>query len=74
MRKRISTGHQYVSENVIKIGGDFGAIFWTKTLAIVQGNFKKLAHFKNGRNSKNLSRSQLKLSTQHKYINMYQKM
>ena len=25
-----SKGHQYVSENVIKIGGDFGAIFRKK--------------------------------------------
>ena len=24
--------HQYVSENVIKIWGDFGAIFWKKTM------------------------------------------
>ena len=34
------------SENVIKIGGDFGAIFWKKAWAIVQGIFQKLAHFK----------------------------
>ena len=35
----------YVSENVIKIRGDFGAIFWKKAWAIVQGNFQKMAHF-----------------------------
>ena len=28
-----------------KIGGDFGAIFWKKPWAIVQGNFQKMAHF-----------------------------
>ena len=41
----ITLGHQYVSENVIKILGDFGAIFWKKALAIVLGNFQKLADF-----------------------------
>ena len=40
-----SIGHQYVSENVIKILGDFGAIFWKKAWAIVQGIFQKLANF-----------------------------
>ena len=35
----------YVSENVIKIRGDFGAIFWKKSWAIVQGNFQKMAGF-----------------------------
>ena len=34
-----------VSENLIKIGGDFGAIFSKKAWAIVQGNFQNLAHF-----------------------------
>ena len=38
-------GHQCVSENVKKNFGDFGAIFWKKAWAIVQGNFQKLAHF-----------------------------
>ena len=38
--------HQYVSENVIKIFGDFGAIFWKKAWAIiVQCIFQKLADF-----------------------------
>ena len=37
--------HQYVSENVIKIFGDFGAIFWKKAWAIVQGIFQKLTDF-----------------------------
>ena len=41
----IAQGHQYVSENVIKIWGDFGAIFRKKAWAIVQGIFQKLAHF-----------------------------
>ena len=36
---------QYVSENVIKIGGDFGAIFWKKPWAIVQGIFQKFGIF-----------------------------
>ena len=31
-----NTVHQYVSENVIKIFGDFGPIFWKKPWAIVQ--------------------------------------
>ena len=31
---------QYVSENVIKIWDDFGANFWKKPWAIVQGFFK----------------------------------
>ena len=35
-----SKGHQYVSENVIKIGGDFGAIFQKIAWAIVQGIFR----------------------------------
>ena len=35
----------YVSENVIKFFGDFGAIFWKKPWAIVQGNFQKMADF-----------------------------
>ena len=34
-----------ISENVIKILSDFGAIFWKKAWAIVQGNFQNLAHF-----------------------------
>ena len=38
-------GHQYVSENVIKIGSDFGAIFWKKPWAIVQCIFQKLVNF-----------------------------
>ena len=67
-------GHQYVSKNVIKIWCDFGANFWKKPWAIVQGFFQKLANFLNGHNSKNLSLNRLKLSTQHKDINMYQKM
>ena len=50
-------------KNVIKIFGDFGAIFWKKALAIVQGNFQKLAIFLNGHNSKTFSQNQLKLST-----------
>ena len=37
--------HQYESENVIKNFGDFGAIFWKKAWAIVQGIFQKLAYF-----------------------------
>ena len=37
----IALGHQYVSENVIKIGDDFLAIFWRKAWAIVQGFFPK---------------------------------
>ena len=41
----IASGHQYVSENVIKIFCDFGAIFWKKAWAIVQGIFQKLADF-----------------------------
>ena len=41
----ITLGHQCVSENVIQILGDFGAIFWKKAWAIVQGNFQKLADF-----------------------------
>ena len=61
-------------ENVIKIGGNFEAIFWKKAWAIVQGIFQKTALFKNGHNSKTFSRNQFKLSTQHKDINMYQKM
>ena len=31
----VALGHQYVSENVIKMGGDFGAIFQEKPWAIV---------------------------------------
>ena len=38
--------HQYVLENVIKIGGHFLAIFWKKAWAIVQCFFQILAHFK----------------------------
>ena len=34
-----------LSENVIKIFSDFGAIFWKNPWAIVQGNFQKMAHF-----------------------------
>ena len=45
-----------------------------KPWAIVQGFFQKPANFLNGHNSKNLSRNQLKLSTQHNDINVYQKM
>ena len=37
--------HQYVSENIVRIGGDFGVIFRKKAWAIVQGIFQKLAHF-----------------------------
>ena len=53
--------------------------FWSHFLEksmgyIVQGIFQILAFFLNGHNSKNLSRNQLKLSTKHKDINMYQKM
>ena len=55
----ITLGHQCVSENVIKILGDFGAIFWKKVWAIVQGNFQKWADFKSGHNSKPFSRNQL---------------
>ena len=32
--------HQYVSENVIKIFGDFGAIFWKKPWTIALGIFQ----------------------------------
>ena len=53
----------YVSENVLKIWGDFRTIFR-----------KKFANFLNGHDSKGSSQNQLKLFTQHKYINMYQKM
>ena len=45
---KLSTEHKDINmyqKNVIKIGGDFGAIFWKKPLAIVQGIFQKLAHF-----------------------------
>ena len=40
--------HQYVSENVIKIWGDFGPIFWKKPWATALGifhilNFLKMA-------------------------------
>ena len=52
------------------MGGDFGAIFWKKAWAIVQGIFQNLADFKNGHISKNFSWNQLKLSTQHKVINI----
>ena len=48
----IKLGHQCVSENVIKILGDFGSIFWKKAWAIVQGNFQKFGDLKNGHNSK----------------------
>ena len=44
---RVST-HIYIvlfCFNVIKIGSDFGAIFWKKAWAIVQGIFQKLARF-----------------------------
>ena len=37
--------HQYASENVIKIFGDFRAIFWKKPWAIALGIFQILAHF-----------------------------
>ena len=40
-----SKGHQYASENVIKIGGDFGAIFRKKPWAIAQGIFQKIDSF-----------------------------
>ena len=33
------------SKNVIKIGGDFGAIFWKKAWAIVQGIFSEIGSF-----------------------------
>ena len=35
----------YVSENVIKIGGNFGAIFRNKPWAIAFALFQKLARF-----------------------------
>ena len=38
-------GHQYVSENVIKIWGDFLAIFWKKAWAIALGIFQNLDVF-----------------------------
>ena len=39
--------HQYVSENVIKIFGDFEAIFWKKPWTIiVQAFFPKFGVFK----------------------------
>ena len=41
----------------------YSTIFWKKPWAIVHAFFKNLLIFKNGRNSKNLSRNQLKLST-----------
>ena len=41
------------SENVIKIGGDFGVNFWKKAWAIVQGFFPKSGVLKSGHNSKN---------------------
>ena len=37
--------YMYVSENVIKIGGDFGAIFWKKPWAVAFPFFQKLARF-----------------------------
>ena len=55
--------HQSVSENVIKIGGDFGAIFRKKAWAIAFAFFQKLAYFKNSHNSRNICQNQLKLST-----------
>ena len=36
---------QYASENVIKIGGDFGPNFWKKAWVIVQGIFQELVYF-----------------------------
>ena len=35
------------------MGGGFGAIFWKKPWAIVQGTFQKFGILKNGHNSKN---------------------
>ena len=49
----------YVSENVIKIGGQFGVIFLEKAWDI----FQKLAYFYNAHNSKIICRKQLKFST-----------
>ena len=41
--------HQYVSENVIRTGGDFGAIFWKKPWAFFQkmatGYFSEIGPF-----------------------------
>ena len=37
--------YMYVSENVIKIGGDFGAIFQKKLWTIAFALFQKLACF-----------------------------
>ena len=34
-----------ISENVIKIRGDLGAIFWKKAWAIVQGICQKMVYF-----------------------------
>ena len=34
------------------MGGDFGAIFWKKAWAIVQGTFQKSVDFKNAHNSR----------------------
>ena len=56
-------GHQCVSENVIKIGGDFGANFQKKPWAIAFALFQKLASFKNANNLKIICRNHLKLST-----------
>ena len=61
-------------KNVIKIGSDFGAIFQKKAWAIVQGLWPDFgATLKIHKKSK-FDRNQLKLSTQHKNMYMYQKM
>ena len=41
----VAIGHQYVSENVIKIWGDFEAIFWKKPWAIALGIFQNFDIF-----------------------------
>ena len=57
------------------MGGDFGAIFRKKSMGYSTGKFSEIGPFlKNSHNSKIFSRNQLKLSKQHKDINMYQKM
>ena len=56
--------YMYVLENVVKIGGDFRAIFWKKSMDYSPWYFQKLAHFfKMLITQKNICRNQLKLST-----------
>ena len=62
-----------VSENVIKIGGDFGASFWKKPWAIVQGLWPDFGATLKIRKKSNFDQNQLKLDIQHKNMYMYQK-